>query len=409
MEITSTMQSNAENSALQETENPGVVLIVDDIAANVRLLNGILRVAGYDTISATSGLEALEKLGEQIPDVVLLDVMMPGMDGFEVCRRIRASREYSHLPVVMVTALQSTEDRVQAIEAGADDFLTKPVEAVEVTARVKSLVRVKRQREALDKAYRELQRAESMRDSLTEMLVHDLRTPLTTIIGPLEMLQNEQFGSLSEVQKEIASMSTRSGHRLLGIVNALLDVSKMESGQMILERTPVSAAQIAREAIEQVAFIDADGQASVLREVPDDLPSFAADADLLRRVLVNLIGNAMKFTPSDGTVVLNARAASAADQELPTSLRDGAADHNGEAELPLILFSVTDTGEGIPEADREKVFDKFGQVESRKEGRKMSTGLGLTFCRLAVEAHGGAIWVRSELGKGSTFSFALPL
>jgi two-component system sensor histidine kinase/response regulator len=398
-------QAHAENSdpPQEERESPGIVLIVDDIAANVRLLTGILRVGGYEIITALSGLEALEKLAEQTPDVVLLDVMMPGMDGFEVCRRIRESSEYSHLPVVMVTALQSTDDRVQAIEAGADDFLTKPVEAVEVAARVKSLVRVKRQREELDKAFRELQRAESMRDSLTEMLVHDLRTPLTTIIGPLEMLQSDQFGALSDVQKEIISMSARSGQRLLGIVNSLLDVSKMESGQMTLERTPVLATQIARESIEQVAFIDAEGQPTVVREVPDDLPPFAADADLLRRVLINLIGNAMKFTPSDGIVTLRARTIMGDSSELPRALCD-----KNEA-LPVVVFSVSDNGEGIPESDRERIFDKFGQVESRKEGRKMSTGLGLTFCRLAVEAHGGVIWVESNLGDGSTFFFALPM
>ena len=390
-----------EIAATDATESCGVVLIVDDIAANVRLLKGILRIAGYDTMTAESGAEALQKLETQVPDVVLLDVMMPEMDGFEVCRRLRASREYSHVPVVMVTALQDTKDRVQAIEAGADDFLTKPVDAVEVTARVKSLIRVKRQREALDVAYRDLQRAESMRESLTEMLVHDLRTPLTTLIGPLEMLQGEQFGALSELQTEVVSMSARSGHRLLALVNSLLDVGKMESGEMVLERVPISAAQIVGEAVEQIAFVDTETQVPVQREVLSDLPTFPADADLLRRVLVNLIGNAMKFTPYDGSVTVRARLATGDEPAIVAALHD-------EKPVPLILFSVSDNGEGIPESDLEKIFDKFGQVESRKQGRKMSTGLGLTFCRLAVEAHGGAIWADSELGKGSTFSFVLP-
>lgn len=396
-------ENPAENVAPSEaTESYGTVLIVDDIAANVRLLKGILRIAGYDTMTAQSGAEALQKLETQVPDVVLLDVMMPEMDGFEVCRRLRASREYSHVPVVMVTALQSAQDRVQAIEAGADDFLTKPVDEVEVTARVKSLVRVKRQREALDLAYRDLQRAESMRESLTEMLVHDLRTPLTTLIGPLEMLQAEQFGALAALQKEVVSMSARSGHRLLALVNSLLDVGKMESGEMVLERVPISAAQIVSEAVEQIAFVDTEMQVPVQREVPDDLLDFPADADLLRRVLVNLIGNAMKFTSYDGNVTVRARLATGDEPEIPPALQ------SENPAQPLILFSISDTGEGIPESDLEKIFDKFGQVETRKQGRKMSTGLGLTFCRLAVEAHGGAIWVNSELGKGSTFSFALP-
>ena len=363
----------------------GRVLVVDDLPANVRLLAGILKVAGYEIATAGSGREALDTIGQAAPDVVLLDVMMPDMDGFEVCRRIRGNPDTAVLPVVMVTALQGTEDRVQALEAGADDFLTKPVEEVEVLARVKSLVRAKRQRDALEHAYADLQRAESLRDSLSAMLVHDLRTPLTAIIGPLEMLLDDTSAPFDDIQRELLTMCQRNAHRLLGMVNDLLDIGKMESGEIILERTDVTPGALVEEAVRQTAPLAGEKGLEVAHDVAPGLPRLHADEDLLRRVLVNLLGNAIKFTPEGGRVAVSARDAPGA-----------------------LVFSVRDTGEGIPREAFGRIFEKFGQVESRSAGRRMSTGLGLTFCKMAVEAHGGRIGVESEPGKGSVFSFTIP-
>jgi signal transduction histidine kinase len=360
---------------------------VDDTPANVRLLSGILKVAGYDVVMASSGPEALDALHAAAdPDVVLLDVMMPDMDGFEACRRIRADAPF--LPVVMVTALHETPDRVQALEAGADDFLTKPVDEVEVLARVRTLVRAKRQRDRLERAYADLRRAEGLRDSLTAMLVHDLRTPLTGIIGPLEMLVGDPDIPLDTVQKEMLGLCRDSAYRLLGMVNDLLDVSKMESGEMTLERAEADPAALIEEAVNPITPLAFQKRVRLVRDVAPGLPVLHADADLLRRVLVNLLGNAIKFTPANGAVTVSARPAG-----------DGGA----------VLFAVRDTGEGIPQEAFGRIFEKFGQVEERAAGRTMSTGLGLTFCKLAVEAHGGRIGVESELGAGSTFSFTVPL
>ncbi|MBV9471212.1 MAG: response regulator [Abitibacteriaceae bacterium] len=376
----------------------GRVLIVDDLPANVRLLAGILKVAGYEVETASSGAEALSKITAQVPDVVLLDVMMPGMDGFEVCRRIKAEASTFFLPVVMVTALQETSDRVNALEAGADDFLTKPVDEVEVVSRVKSLVRVKRQRDDLEHAYSELKRLESLRDSLGLMLVHDLRTPLTTMIAPLEMLRKGQLGSLDSMQQEAVEMCTRGGYRLLALINELLDINKMESGEMRLEKTDIDLGKLVNEALEEVRQLTRGNATEIHIDIPADLPPTHGDDDLLRRVLMNLLANAIKFAPKGGQVNVSAH-----------ETQDERGKNSDGQPLRVIQIGVQDNGPGIPEEDQQRIFEKFGQVESRKAGRKTSTGLGLTFCKLAVEAHGGSIWVESQPGQGSTFCFTLPL
>ena len=172
------------------------------------------------------------------------------------------------------------------------------------------------------------------------------------------------------------------------MINDLLDISKMEEGSMNLERHELTAAAVVDQALQQVASLAAQQKLTLARELAPDLPRFWADEDKLRRMLVNLLGNAIKFTPVGGTVTISVRA----DDEENT-----------------LLFAVRDTGEGIPPEAFERIFEKFGQVENRKAGRKMSTGLGLTFCKLAAEAHGGRIWLESRLGQGSTFSFTIPM
>jgi len=373
----------------------GRVLVVDDIPANVRLLSGILKVAGYEVVTAGGGEEGLRQVEATSPDVVLLDVMMPDMDGFEVCRRIKANPETSWLPVVIVTALQETADRVAAIEAGADDFLTKPVDELEVEARVKSLVRVKRQRDDLESAYKELRRAEAMRDGLAAMMVHDLRTPLTAILGSLETMR---IADPNEFQLELVDICSRSSNRLLSIVNDLLDVSKMESGEMKLMRAPLKIADLVDDSLDQIAPREGDKRITRYEreielqiELGEDLPILQADYDLLSRVLINLVGNAIKFEPRKGVVTVYVEC-------------DGSTP-----DAPGVLFKVRDNGPGIPPEDQERIFDKFGQVESSLQGRRLSTGLGLTFCKLAVEAHGGQIWVESTPGEGSDFYFFIPL
>jgi len=245
------------------------------------------------------------------------------------------------------------------------------------------LLQAARGNRALEQAIGDLKRAETLRDNLSQMLVHDLRTPLTTLIGPLQLLESQTLGPLDPIQKEVVSMSAQSGERLLNMVNGLLDISKLEAGELKLRRTTFPVSEVFAGAYREAKRED-DTSTAPIETQPTDL-QLHADHDLIERVLINLLGNALRFTPREGRISLRA-------VSLPNAVR----------------VEVADTGEGIPTDHLQRIFDKFGQVESRENGHKVSTGLGLTFCKLAIEAHGGTIGVRSEVGRGSTFWFELP-
>ena len=271
------------------------------------------------------------------------------------------------------------------------------------------LLRSETQKSDLDAAYAKLKSAESLRDSLTEMLVHDLRTPLTAMLGGLEVLKGEQSDTLTpDQQKELIGISTQGGYRLLGLINELLDIGKMEAGEMKIRRQTVQVPAVVEEAVTQVRSADARKTARIVEDLEPSLPLVQADHELLTRILINLVGNALKFTPRTGTVTVGAHVIHPLEQRIEPAIRRSEAFPAGNPN-PVMLVFVRDTGEGIPKEDQARIFEKFGQVESRKAGRKMSTGLGLTFCKLAVEAHQGKIWVESEPGQGSTFFFTIPL
>ena len=224
---------------------------------------------------------------------------------------------------------------------------------------------------------------EKLRDGLVHMIVHDLRTPLTGITGGLQLVMDTDYDT--EVTQEFVPMALRSANTLIEMVSTLLDINKIESGEMELDLTSVDFGQVADFALDQVRGIAQERGQTLLFEIPADCPPIRADEEKLRQIVVNLVGNAIKFTQDGGEIKLSAVC--------------------GEDTL---TFGVSDNGPGIPPEDRDRIFEKFGQVESRKSGRKHSTGLGLTFCKMVVEAHGGRIWVDSEVGKGSTFGASIP-
>ena len=224
---------------------------------------------------------------------------------------------------------------------------------------------------------------EETRDSLIHMIVHDLRTPLTSIIGGLQTVIDCEYAA--DVTTEFVPMAVSDANTLLEMVNTLLDVNKLEAGQMTLELAPADVRSLLETAVEQVRGLVVEHGLRLEEELDDSCATQSVDADKLRRVAVNLLGNAAKFTPEGGLITIGSHC-------------DG--EH--------LTVWVQDTGPGIPPEYRERIFDKFGQVAGEGRRRKNSTGLGLTFCKLVAEAHGGRIWVESEEGQGSRFILELP-
>lgn len=382
----------ADASFVRHDKQGGRILIADDDDINRMVLAQYLSSEGYEIIQAGDGLQAFELINLDPPDLVLLDISMPYMDGRQVLDAMKDDPDLRYLPTVMVSSDRELNTVVQCIAHGADDYLMKPFDPVLLHARVYALLERKflRDREILlhdqlRRNFEELHRLDRLKDDLTHMIVHDLRTPLTSIITGLQTLQS--LGALDELQDEMLTMSLDGGQTLLRMINDLLDISKMEDGSLKLVMEPLQPEMLVTEAIQVLSLL-AQSRGHVLRaEITPGLPILRADHDKVHRTLVNLLANACKFTPDGGTITISVHDAS----------------HNS------LLFSVHDTGEGIPRESFDRIFEKFGQVETRQSGHKHSTGLGLTFCKMAVEAHGGRIWVESELGEGSTFHFILPV
>ncbi|GAC1686689.1 MAG: hybrid sensor histidine kinase/response regulator [Gemmatimonadaceae bacterium] len=372
-----------------------LILVADDVPANVELLFAQLQTLGFRTISAHDGPSALALCAEERPDLCILDVSMPAGElnvddrstGFEVCRRIKRDPRTARIPVIFVTALNDTTDRVKAIEAGGDDFLTKPHNRLELGARVRSLIKLKAATDALEESFRKMRELEKVRDDLMKMIVHDLKTPLTSVLATLEMTLDGDFGAVPEGPRNALADAEGKAEDLLTLIEDLLEVARIEETSLTLELSPIAPGALLAEIAHEWAVRFQQEGASLRSEVSDDTPVFEADKPLIKRVFANLIQNAVSHSANAVTVALSARH-----------------DERGG-----VLFTVSDNGPGIPREYHEIIFRKFEQVRTRNIPRVRSSGLGLAFCKLAVEAHGGRIWVQSADGEGSAFHIFLPV
>jgi PAS domain S-box-containing protein len=511
------------------------VLAADDSAIALTLLSRTLKGAGYRVVTATNGIEAAQRAYSDSPDLIILDIEMPRMNGYHVCRLLKRDPTVAHIPVIILTAVDVRGTEFWSLRTGADAFLVKSAEPTELLATISKLLtetpfrpavseqdtpspilpagpeeilasvcalmdeelyaatigrielktivenlrdgvltlnlagdvsatnrslcemlgrdesqllgkpfaealgltagasallvttevlhgnepleleseiehlsgrktpvaisavplrdflgctvgcvclfhNIERRKE-LESLYDKLTSLGKVKNDLTNMIVHDLRTPLSSLLAGLQSLR------VTEEDQEILDISLSGGNTLMGMINNLLDISKMEEGSMTLDKTSVSLAMLVDQALTQVAWLADDKGMKIATEISPSIAPIVADSDKLKRVIVNLLGNAVKFTPAGGQVTVTG---------------------HFDPVRQEVVIGVRDTGEGIPQEAFDRIFEKFEQVETRKAGKGMSTGLGLTFCKLVVEAHGGRIWVESELGRGSTFIFTLP-
>jgi len=362
-----------------ESSDSALVLVVDDEELNRILLRDPLEARGYRVEEASNGPEALEKAGALKPDIILLDLLMPGMDGFTVCQRLKKDVTLKQIPVIFVSAIHETFIKVKALDLGGVDYLIKPIRCEEVEARVRTHLELRRQKRKLQENYDKLRLSEQLRNNLTHMIVHDLRSPLTTILVALELLQ-KNIPSQDADQSRLVELA-RIGTSTINVMTGhLLDIYRMEAGQMPLDRTCWEMTKAIQGILQRFAA-SAGGRKLTLAS--SAAVTTFSDAELIRRVIENLVGNAIKFT--------------AASAEIRISIL------TNDQEVRVI---VEDNGPGIPAKYHKRIFELFGQAD---DGNKTTgTGLGLAFCKLAVEAHGGCIGVESEVGRGSRFWFTLP-
>lgn len=364
------------------------VLIVDDSRTMVRLLTNLLEGAGYRVASAGSGEEALTRVGEVQPHLILLDLVMPGMDGVEACRRLKQDPAYQDIPVLMLTSKADPDETNRAFEAGVVDYVLKTFNHFEVLARVRTHLDFHRARRALESKNAELVRLNAEKDRFLGMAAHDLRGPIGGVQGLLELMRESPAIQTDESLDTMARMAHETCTSVLGLVGDLLDFNALERGQLVLQAVPVNLREFFGR-IEMVLGRIAAGK-SIRLHYTDDLPDAAAtawfDPRRIEQVVANLLTNAIKFSP----------------RETEVSLRVGLNDL-------CLTVSVRDQGPGIPLADQQRLFREFARTKNQPTAGESSHGLGLAICKRIVECHGGEIGVESVPGQGACFRFRLPL
>jgi two-component system, sensor histidine kinase and response regulator len=356
------------------------VLVVDDDPGARDTFEALLSTEPAALRFAAGGAEALDRVAEFPPDLILLDVMMPGMDGFEVCRRLKADPRWAPIPVILITALESRRDMETGFEAGADEFLVKPVRGGELRVRVRSMLRIKRLYDRLLETLR-------LREELAHMIVHDMKSPVSVIMGMSEFLSLKMAGELSEEGARGLEKIREQGTRLNDYLTDMLMLAKMEAGAPILHRAPVDVNELLRAAARHGRSMAPGRGVDVEVDLPPSSRTLSLDRNLIHRVFDNLIGNALKFSPDTGRVTIEARY-----PEGPGT--------------PDLRVRILDEGPGIPEAHRERIFEKYEVADMKRRGIPQY-GLGLVFCKMVVNAHGGRIHAEANHPKGAIFVVSL--
>lgn len=404
------------------------ILLVDDRPENLIALESVLEPLGHHLVKATSGRAALRHLLMNDFALILLDVQMPGMDGFETAEMIKQRERTRHIPIIFVTAISRDEQHVfRGYSAGAVDYISKPFDPDILRSKVKVLVdlyqkgeQIKRQaallreserREAerqqlerereLERRYidelltakEEAERANRAKSEFISGVSHELRTPLNAIIGFSKLMLNPRVGPLNEDQEAYMQDIAHSSEHLLQLINDILDLSKIEAGKMTLEQAPFPLATTLEQSLSIIREKARQNSISLQTEIAPEvaaLPPILGDSRKVRQILYNLLSNAVKFTPQGGHVTV------------------GATLEHTEGEQNALIF-VRDTGIGIPREHQERIFGAFEQVDTSYARQQQGTGLGLALTSKLVSLHGGTLWVESEEGAGSTFFFRLPL
>lgn len=366
------------------------ILAIDDEPGNFDVIDALLsadagsvapweqstpeQYRAYQLYYAASGKEALEAIDAFNPDLILLDAIMPEMDGIEVCRHIKAMPKWQPVPIIMVTVLNSKLDLSKYLAAGATDFISKPLNGLELRARVQAMLRIKQQ-------YDDLQALLDLRADMAKMIVHDLRNPLTNILAGMELMLSSEYPEEKRTNK--LAQVYQSAKAAQALTEDLLRIALFESSEIRLNRTDVNLHELVRSSISALEAIATRKNQSLVAQFPPSSQIVNVDAALFRRTLDNLITNAIKFSPSSSSIIVNVESSAPGDFKI----------------------QVIDSGLGVPEHLQQRIFEKY-EIGSLIPGVSQ-IGLGLTFCKMVIEAHGGTICTKSNQPKGTIFEITM--
>jgi two-component system sensor histidine kinase/response regulator len=367
------------------------ILIVDDTPANLRLLSHVLTKEGYAYIEASDGEKALQLAEKHHPDLILLDIMMPGMDGFEVVKQLKAEENLAEIPIIFLSSLSETDDKIQGFKYGGVDYITKPFQKEETLARIKTHLKIRFLQKQLNERIRilrdrevELSRLNQKKDDLVRMVSHDIKNPLTGIIGLVKLMRDSDKISPEE-QKQMLSVIEDSGTNLLNLVREMLDRETQKTEPQAIEYSECDVNDILERVIAMNKAKSVLKNISLHFSVAPAHLHLNADQNKLEIALNNLVSNALKFTPSEGAVSVEA-----------------------QAREEDVLFKVIDSGIGIPEKMQPNLFLNPDKASRDGTGGEVGTGLGLDIVQLYVDLHKGKVWVESKLDEGTTFFISIP-
>lgn len=363
------------------SDTPEIILIVDDNPVNRDMLARRLQQEGYQSDFAEDGVIALEKLENNAFDLVLLDIMMPQMNGFEVLEHMQNNPKLYSVPVIVISAIDDIASTVKCLELGAEDYLSKPFNSTILKARISSSLEKNRLRK---EEVKRLVQLNAMKDQFVGTVSHDLRNPITSILGYSDLLKNI-LADQDEQTLNFLERIQRNAHHMLDMINDLLDIAKIEAG-LEINLEPVNFTDFLSEQLENYEMSANQKGIKLVYPTPETDSIVQIDPNRFKQVIGNLLSNAIKYTLSEGQVRVSVLEV-----------------------IGQVIIEIQDTGLGMPEADIPHLFDKFFRVENETHLNEEGTGLGLSIVKAVVEAHHGTITVDSELGKGSCFQISLPL
>ncbi len=377
--------------------SPGdvLILIADDLQDNLNIVKAVLGYKGYKVDTAKNGKQVLEQVAKQMPHLILLDIQMPEMNGFEACRQLKANPEYKDIPIIFLTAKADSYDIVDGFKNGAVDYITKPFNTMELLARVQTHLELKRTRDLLAEKNKYLEvmsaglaKLNNEKNEFMTIAAHDLKNPLSTIRGLAEFVRRDDVVVPMDTMKIMLKNIVKSSERMFTIIHNLLDVSAIEEGSFRFDSFPVDVADILRGLVEDEYRYQAElKNIRIQLDIPTPFSAMIQGShDSLTQVMDNLLSNAIKYSPAQTTITV-------------TLLKRDT----------FLRCEVRDEGAGLSESDQSNLFGKFARLSAQPTGDEVTTGLGLYIAKKLTEAMNGTITCQSELGKGSTFIVEFPV